>query len=256
MRQHMRPIAAVAAILIAAHPAYAIGPEAEAAFISGRFADAAGYAEGLDTADAQAFAARAILAECMTGETEPEPGRVIEAEQLSRAALDKDPEHVEAKLQLAISLSLRARPMSTSEARKSGFGDMTKDLAESVLEEDPANPYANAIISIWNIEVLRRGGRLGGIVMGASLKKARQHYEVAAAATPDDAALHWQYARALAAQNAKKNHDEIMDVLHRSMAANVDDEIERVMQWRASYLASQIGELKPKNIEQLAEQML
>ncbi|MEO0983433.1 MAG: hypothetical protein AAFX03_12365 [Pseudomonadota bacterium] len=245
-----------ALFLMAAPAAHAAGPEALEAFAEGRFQDAAEHADAADDADHHAFAARAILAGCMTGDTEPRHEHLKAAEARARAALALDPDHIEGRLQLAISLSLQARPLSTSEARKSGHGDVAKELAESVVEDDADNPYAHAVLAIWNIEVLRRGGRLGGVVMGASLKQARRHYEIAAAATPDDASLHWQYARALAAHKPKKNREAINAALRASINASVDDELERIMQSRAIVLAEALQTMKPKSVASLAEGML
>ena len=175
------------------------------AFTEGRYAEAADLTAVDNSADAQAFAARSLLAEARSDESYLPPQSVIEqAERYARAALEIDPKHIEGRLQLAIALSLRARPLSLGEARKTGFGEESKDLALGVLEDDPTNPYAHGFMAVWHVEVRRRGGSIGASILGASVKKGRKHYQAAIAARPHDASIHWQYARALASLNARK----------------------------------------------------
>ena len=94
-----------------------------------------------------------------------------------------------------------------------------KDLAEAVLKDDPNNAYAHGFLAVWNIEVVRRGGSVGSAIMGASLKQARKHYSAATRTLPQDAATHWQFARAMAALNARKYRAEIDAALAKALAA-------------------------------------
>ena len=168
------------------------------AFSEGRYSDAASAADVMHTPDNLAFAARGLLAKAMSAEDFiPPPDLIDQAEQFAREALIEAPEHIEARLQLAIALSLKTRPMTTRQTLRSGYGDEAKRLVESVLEDDPANVYAHGFLSVWHIEVRRRGGAIGASMLGASVKQGRKHYQNAVALSPDDASVHWQYARAL-----------------------------------------------------------
>lgn len=114
-----------------------------AAFHEGRFIEAANsFDVAPETADDAAFAARSVLAACMTGSTDPDPSLLTIAADHARRALSLDPAHKEGRLQLAIALSLSLRPMSTGEARRSGLGNDVRDLASSVIADDPTNAYA------------------------------------------------------------------------------------------------------------------
>jgi len=126
--------------------------------------------------------------------------------------------------------------MSNREAMRAGLGQKARDHAEAIIVEDPENAYANALLAIWNMEVLRRGGRIGARIMGASSRAARAHYATASNAAPDDGALHWQWARVLATMNAKKYRSEIQTALTASIAASTNDALEGVMQARARRL--------------------
>ncbi|MEM1036516.1 MAG: hypothetical protein AAGI14_07125 [Pseudomonadota bacterium] len=226
-------------------------------FDNGRYAEAASEAEATQTADGLAFAARSKLALAMTeSDFDPSEALILESEALARRALNMDPLHAEGRLQLAIALSLRARPLSTREAMRSGLGDEAKELATAVLDDNPNNFYAHGFMAVWNIEVVRRGGSMGAAVMGASVKKARRHYTAALATNEADASTHWQYARALAALNAKKYRSEIETSLQAALAIDTSNALDRTMQDRALTLQSALNTDSRRDVEKLAARML
>ncbi|WP_156945505.1 hypothetical protein [Hyphomonas johnsonii] len=237
-------------------PAWAQSQAAEAAFAAGQY-DAAYADVAADRApDACAFGARALLAKAMSGDGQP-PGALLTA-ALNEAdtALAVQPRHIEGRLQKAIALSLMVRPMNLKEARDSGYGTQARDLAEAVLADDPENAYAHGFLAVWHIEVVHRGGFLGAMVLGASVADAEDHYAAAVKASPGDAALHWQYARALAALNARKYRKQIAAALEAACAAPVDTQLEQVMQGRARTLLSAVDSASSRDVEALAQTML
>lgn len=208
-----------------------------ARFSSGGYMEAASDAEHIGGADELAFAARCLLATAMTGEHDPDPAVVDRATRNAEAALKIDPSHEEGQLQLAIALSLKARAMGVIDAWNAGYGQRGKQLATSVLKQDPGNFYAHGFLAVWNIEARRRGGKLAGSLMGANVEDGRRHYHEAARLAPDDIGVHWQWARALTALDAKRYGAEAADALARAVAARADDHIDEVMQARAVKLA-------------------
>jgi len=213
---------------------------AEAAFVRGEYDTALTELSDSKTADALAFRARALLAEAMSGPADPPEDVLHRALDDANVALIMDPAHAEGRLQRVIALSLILRPMSTREARKTGWAEEARDLARGVLEDEPGNVYAHGFLSVWNLEVVNRGGRIGAMIMGAGVSDGRDHYEAAIAAAPDEASVHWQWARALAALNARKYRDEVLSALDAALAAAVDSELERVMQARAAMLKAEM----------------
>lgn len=224
----------------------------ETLYASGRYDEIVRGAEAAPSADSLAIAARAVLSEAICLEVDPPTSKLKKAEAFARSALTLDPKHIEGRLQLAISLSLQARTMSLGEARRSGYGELTRDLARSVLADDPTNPYAHSFLAIWNLEVRRRGGAMGASIMGASLKDAFWHYEQAAEHAPDDAAIHWQFARALTALNPKKYDGWIDLALARAMNSEANSMAEETMQSRASELLALKGTTKRKSLKKWA----
>lgn len=227
------------------------------AFSEGRYAEAAQLAQAGESADGYAFAARSQLAEAMsTHGRQPPQELVLAAEHFALRALSVDPDHVEARLQLAIALSLKARPLSPGAALRSGYGEKARVLAESVLRDDPDSFYAHGFLAVWHVEVVRRGGPIGASMLGASLKTARHHYTQARVIRDDDAATHWQYARGLAALNPKKHRSVIDAALKRSIAATARTELEALMQVRATLLRDCLSAGSECNAKALAKTLL
>lgn len=243
-------------LLALPRPAAAQGQDALQAYSTGNYDKALAAAAAAGNADSDAFSARVLLAKALSSEQGLSSDLLSKALAEANAALSLEPDHVEARMQKAIALSLMARLMDNAEARKSGFGGEARDLAEGVLTADPENAYAHAFLAVWHVEVLRRGGTLGAMVMGASLRDARRHYEAASASAPDDASIHWQWARALAALDAKKYRPEIEAALAAARAAHTDDALEAVMQARAAELAGLLARDGPKAAEVHALEML
>lgn len=235
-----RRLMALVATLLFALPAAAhpTSSELAAKFARGEYMAAARDAETAAGPDDLAFAARALLAFCMTGTQEPDAAIVERASKDAEAALKLDPAHDEGRLQLAIALSLKSRRMDPMAAWTAGYGEKGRKLAEDVLKSDPSNFYAHGFLAVWNVEVERRGGGFGAWMMGASLDDAREHYQSAMKLAPDDIGIHWQYARALAALDARAHATEAAQVLARATAATANDHVEHVMQSRAVRLAA------------------
>jgi len=229
---------------------------ANSAFAEGRYMEAVRLTERAENADGHALAARAILAEAMCSENGPTAQTLERAEDLARAALEEEPDHVEGRLQLAIVLSLRVREMSRSEAWRTGYGPQARDLVEGVLEDDPGNAYAHGFLAVWHVEVVRRGGSLGAAVMDASLSQGLSHYAEAARLSPDDASLHWQMARALAAHNPRRHRDRIEAALDAAIQARDDTALESVMARRAEVLSEAMVTLDANGVRRLAIGML
>lgn len=247
----------VALLLLCSPLANAQQPEVVSAYVTGDYVRAVELAEAADTADDLAFAARAVLAEAISVDAQnPAPDALQLAERLSRDALVLDNFHSEAKIQLAISLSLMARPMTLRQARRSGYGEASRDLAKEVLVADPSHHLAHGFLAVWHVEVIRRGGRFGAMIMGASINTAREHYEAANETDPDNASIHWQWARALASINPKRYEDEINMALDHAAVAISDDALETVMQARAARLHALMQAGAFEDAEAMAKMLL
>ncbi len=251
MKQAVAIPVLVAFLLAAPASAGPLEEQASLAFAEGRFLEAADAARRLTgerstpSPDALAFAARALLAKVMCDGRKPEPELLAEAERLARAALEGAPDHAEARLQLAITLSLRLRPMAPLAAYQSGLGREVRELVEGVLVDEPGNAYAHGLMAVWHVEVVRRGGGLGARVMGADMDAAFAHYRAATAARPGDPGLHWQFARALAALDPVRYRGWIDFALARAGESPAADAVAETMKVRAGHLAAALNRETP-----------
>lgn len=225
-------------LLILMTPAALADEASLTAYEHGRFKEAYELAAAEKmTADGLAFQARSILAECIYVGGEPQTERLKQAESLALQALQLEPDHIEGRLQLAIALSMQTRTMSLNEIDRSGYGTLSRELAEGILEEDPDNPWVNGFLSVWHVEARRVAGAFLSGMIGASVKKSETHYEAAMAADPTNLTLKWQYIRALMALNPKRYFDEIETGLGDIAEMTSKDALEEVLKARAmSYI--------------------
>lgn len=251
-----RSLILTALLATGALPALADIASADAAFRAGKYDLALEEAAEVANADAFALEARTLLAKAVCAYREPPRAALDQALAAAEKALKLDPLHEEGRLQKAISLSLMTRSMSLSDANASGFGPDARKLAEGVLKDDPDNYYAMGFLAVWHVEVHRRGGTIGAAVMGASLKTAHKYYAEAVEIAPADAGLRWQWARALAAYDAKKYRKEIEAELEAALAIDPVTELDRVMQARAATLLDVVQKGKAKDTERTALGML
>jgi tetratricopeptide (TPR) repeat protein len=251
-----RSLILVSLLAAGAFPAAADIAAANAAFRAGQYERALAEAAGLGSADAHALTARTLLTQAICEDGAPLAADLEAARTAAERALAIDATHIEGRLQKAISLSLMTRPMSLSEARESGYGPLARGLAEDVLQDDPENAYALGFLAVWHVEVHRRGGRLGAAIMGANLDDAAALYAEAARLAPEDAGLRWQWARALAAYDAKRYKDEIRSELEAAIAIDPPTELDRVMQVRAAALLELVKSGKVRETERTAQRML
>ena len=169
----------VSAALACAPPAFAhpTSSELAAKFARGDYFEAATEAEAAAGADDLAFAARALLAHCMTGTSQPDAAIVERASKDAEAALKLDPGT--RKPAPARHRPVAEKPeMDVLAAWTAGYGDKGRRLAREVLKSDPVNFYAHGFLAVWNVEVERRGGT-GAWMMGR-VRKGRKHYQSAA----------------------------------------------------------------------------
>jgi hypothetical protein len=234
----------LASLLFAARVATAESSEARAALMRGDYDAALEASANLVSADGLAFQSEVLLAEAMCAEGGVPQDAVEAALRRAEAALARDPEHLRARLNRAVALSLGVRGMDDREAFLSGRGPEARRLADAIIADKDAPSelvaYAHGFLTVWNIEVIERGGPLGARVLGASVRQAKAHYAEAARLLGDDAGLHWQYARALTRLNAEDHAREIEAALKAAAAAKVDSDLERVMQARAGELAARM----------------
>ena len=72
---------------------------------------------------------------------------------------------------------------------------------------------------------------------------------------PEDVGLRWQWARALAALDAKKYRGDIEAELEAALAIDPATDLDRVMQERAEVLLAELVSRRSRDVEDIAGRM-
>jgi len=223
-------------VLPASCPAWASSPldAAHEAFVQGRFREAAERAHGAGSAEGEALAARAELA---YGDFVAEGGsRRADFEQAAksaRAAIALDPKNAEGHLYLALALGFLGRMDGSVAAHFAGYAEEARKHIDEALELAPTNPWANALLGGWNLEIVHDGGALGETIYGASSEKGIAAYNYALALDPGNVAIAYQYALQLLAMGGAWERAEARQVLESALRSDPSDAFQRFAQHRA-----------------------
>lgn len=215
--------------------------QALALYHEGDFLSAANKAEASETASALAFAARALLTEAELRTPYGERGPLFDrAMELARQSLRLDASMIEAHLQLVAALGFKSRAMEGLEAHFSGYPEEAREHLDYVLDKDPGNALAHAMLGSWNLIIVRKGGTLGAAVYGADVKTGIRHYETALTLAPDNALIAYQYALQCAALGTQEKLRRSEKILEGLLARKAESAVEEIVKNRAGMLKAAI----------------
>ncbi len=215
-------------------------------FAVGAYGRAAELAAARPDADALALAAQAVAAQAiLDGDSDGDQAARVRA--LAQEALRRDPDHVEARLQLAVGLWLEGREASALQSLWRDLPGRGHALLETVLDDTPDHAWAHALMGAWHLEVLRRGGDRGARMYGADLQTGVSHFYRALRMDPDNAAIALQCAVSFLALDAERYEDHARAVLAVGLKADADDafEAEIITRSRRLWQALDTGERDP-----------
>ncbi len=232
--------------------------DALALYRLGEYASAIQEAEAQNTAASLALAAQARLAMVDLGQSTGKKKALKAALKNANAALKLAPDNAHAHLMKAATLGFRSRG-------RSKFSNYTKGTARKSLKHIKAalalqreSPRAHAILGVWNLEIIRRAGKTGARITGASTEEGLKACQFAIAHAPDDAAIGVQcglsllvlkapkmQAHGLATLQAAANNNSSTTAFERAMrvrareilAINTDDGIQVAQNRALVYLS-------------------
>jgi tetratricopeptide (TPR) repeat protein len=218
-------VAACLAALLAATPALADLPAARLAYDEGRWREAADFAASEQTAEAQAFAAGALISALLV-EADPGDRNRLAREAVRRAerAVRLDPQDPVAKLRLAAALGLHSRHMSPVLAYFRRMPQRGRNLIEESLAAQPGDAETMALLGAWHLEVMRQAP---DGAMGASVAEGLAWYRAARAAAPDNPNISYHYALGLAALGLSEFDAEAREALDAALSIDPRDAYER-----------------------------
>jgi tetratricopeptide (TPR) repeat protein len=205
-------------------------PGVQAAYEAGDWAMAQGLAATASDAFSKTLAAEAALAPLMLGEmAEADRGekreRARAAADLAQEALDINPDYSRAYLAYAAALGYQGRYSNPLSAMLARLPQRSHTQMERALALDPANPWANALLAAWHLEVVRRAGEG---MFGADSETGLERYRIAArlSDTPD---IPYHFALALLARDADMHGDEAIEQLRAAVAMETENALEAGM---------------------------
>lgn len=167
--------------------------EARALYARGEMAEAAALAASLGQPDALSLAAKATLIEAIyQAPADAKPGLLDDAADYARAALEIDPDHVDALLDLALALGHKADLVGPITAHLDGYATDGKALLDRALALDPDSAWAHGLLGIWHLQVVRHASDgLAGELFGASRAAGLEHCATAETLGPREVALRY-----------------------------------------------------------------
>jgi hypothetical protein len=190
-----------------------------ALYAAGDFHAAADAGDRQGDAAGKIFAARALLALAVSDFRGAETGSWLDrAQRCAEHALAAAPDSAPARLQLAMTLGMKGRRASVKEAIKANYARRGRAMIDQALKLTPLDPWAHALLGGWNLEIVRRGGAVGAVFMGASARNGIRAFDRARILAPDDPAIALHYALALLAIDPERYSARAGDLL--AVAAN------------------------------------
>ncbi|MGX6647252.1 hypothetical protein ACWCOP_04850 [Maricaulaceae bacterium MS644] len=231
----MRAVLACLTLLVSS-PALA-QPGVQAAYDAGEWATVQDLAASASDAFSRTLAAEAALAPLMLGEMaaaeqSEKRERARTAVNLARAALDIDPDYPRARLAYAAALGYQGRYTNPLSATLARLPQRSRTQMERALTLDPANPWANALVGAWHLEVVRRAGEGA---FGADSETGLERYRTAVrlSHTPD---IPYHFALALLARDAEAHGEEAVEHLRAAAVMDATNTLEAGMRELAQSL--------------------
>ena len=141
------------------------------AYDEGRYDDAVTLGVTDGSAAALVLVARARLAKIDLGLSDNHKADAKAAMRDAEKAMELDPANAEAHLMKVAALGMLARGMSKMKSFRKGMAGKSRKHIEAALELDPDSAWAQAMLGMWHLEIVRRGGKFGARVTGANAKK-------------------------------------------------------------------------------------
>ncbi|MEQ1707708.1 MAG: hypothetical protein ABL864_05190 [Terricaulis sp.] len=225
-------------------------------YAAGQYLAAADNAANDDSPDNLAFAARALLAACITGADRDQTERLLDrAERFARNALTLDPGAIDARLQLALVYGMRGRRASLPEALARNYAPRGRRLIEEARALSPEDARAYALLGAWHLEVLRRGGRAGAFAYGARFSDGQAAFERALTLAPTDPMIPLHYAIALIELDEPAHAARAAELLELTATLPARDAFEEHAQQVAAAVARVLAQQGPRAASTLAERL-
>ncbi len=154
-------------------------------------------ADAVSRAENLVFAARSRLALIDLGRSENHKRDAKAALTDAEKAMKLDPNNAEAHLMKVAALGILARGMSKMKSFRKGIAGKSRRHIEAAMALDPQSAWARAMLGMWHLEIIRRGGKFGARVTGANAEEGAKDCALAHQSKNFDAGMGTQCGLAL-----------------------------------------------------------
>lgn len=246
-----RAVSLVLAVLVStAAPGHADElRSAEALYRRGDLAGAATLGRQLGGARGWSLAAKATLVDAVwRAGPESQTDLLRQAAEDARAALELDPEFVDAHLQLAIALGQLGDLRDPVSAHLLGYGHEGKLHLDRALELAPDDPWTHALLGIWHLQIVRRAGAmLAEELYGASEADGVTFCREALVLAPDDPNLGFGCAVSLLELDGARYRADALALLEAIKSRTPEDEADRLVLQEAGRVVERVKAGEPPN---------
>ena len=204
---------------------------ARTAYAEGRFVEAGGLGEALETAEGYVLAANSLAIHGYYFAAEDEqPELFARAIRAADEAIRLDPDNPESHFQSAHAIGREAQTVGVVEALNRGYARRTREAAEEALRLDPEMAEAHLTLGSWHAEIVNKmGGLVARVTYRATRRNALDYYENALELAPDEIAVYLEYANGLMLLGRNRNREQARELLLRGIEISPSDAYDRIL---------------------------
>lgn len=193
---------------------------ARALYAKGDFKGAVEIAEDIQTAPAQAFAARANSTFAQTVPENRQEPLYARSETYARKGVELDPKNPDANFEVARALGRLSQLRGVLAALGQGLGTQIRERLEAALATDSKHAESLVAYGLWHAEIVSKGV---GWLYGANPEAALAFFERGLKADPKSIIARVEYAHGLVLIDKKRYLSKAIDLLEEAVKMKPED---------------------------------
>jgi tetratricopeptide (TPR) repeat protein len=193
---------------------------AKTLYAKGDFKGAVEIAEDIQTAPAQAFAARANSTYAQTVPENRQEALYVQSEKYARKAVELDSKNADAYFEVARALGRLSQIRGVLAALSQGLGTQIRENLENALTADPKHADSWVAYGLWHAEIVGKGV---GWLYGASPEAAIANFERGNKLEPKSIIAKVEYAHGLVLIDKKKHLQKAIALLEEAVKIKPED---------------------------------
>ena len=207
---------------------------ARTAYADGRFLEAAELAQAAGTSAGYALATDCVAKYGFHLAADDEKEALYErAMGLAEEAVRLDAGNPEAYLQTAHAVGRYSEGLGPMAALRGGYPGQVRKALETALELDPDMVGAEVSLGGWHAAIVGGAGGLMARMLGATRKRAVQHYDRGLELAPDLKEAYFEYANGLLTINRKRDREQARKLLAQGIEIASKDAFEQILHDKA-----------------------